>query len=247
MKQESATSRRCRLCHVTVIAISAVLLCRHASTSDDQPELNIDASAKITDTTLSKLLELNVERETLPAFVQLLESLAETHGWKGQLEESKEITKHDWDEVRAVPLRSGKDSYVVVLLKSWDQWKLGGDVQTVLLLDGGGNLKDRLACVVHARLTRMHRGRYHTVLPDKPQLDGARMIIRLDRMRVRGNFSHAILHGGKADDFYWGFERLPEDEPTQWDKKGLCRIAIKGGKLKVLFPTENDRVPDKFP
>jgi hypothetical protein len=31
---------------------------------------------------------------------------------------------------------------------------------------------------------------------------------------------------------------VPQDQPTKWDTKGLCRIAIREGQFKVLFPGE---------
>src|SRR5262249_50892515 len=106
---------------------------------------------------------------------------------------------------------------------------------------------DQLACEISSRLTHMDFGHLHTVIPGKREADGAQLVIRLDGASARGHFSHHVYHRGGKADFYWGHGHLSQDQPTKWDIKGLCRIAIKDGKFRVLFPGEKDKEPRPCP
>lgn len=183
---------------------------------------------------VAKLLELQPEAKAIPDFVKRLEALAKDQHWQRQFAECKKLSFLDWDEARAVLLRSGQNPYVVVLLKSWTRTIPGSDVQTAVLLDAQGKYLDHLGCEINSRLTRMHFGRLHTVIPDKPEADGAQLVIRLDGESARGNFSHHVFHGGGKADFYWGDEQLPLKQPTKYDTKGLCRIVIQRREIQGL-------------
>src|SRR5262249_20692048 len=131
--------------------------------------------------------------------------------------------------------------YLVVLLKSSTNSIPGSEVQTAILLDSQGKYLDQLACEINSRLTLMDSGQLHTVIPGMPEADGAHLVIRPDGVSARGNFEHHIDHGGIRAGFYWGHDHLLQDEPTRWDTKGLCRIAIEDGRFKILFPGDRDR------
>jgi hypothetical protein len=198
------------------------------------------------DPDVAQLLELKPEGKTVPVFVTRLEGLGKKKGWQQQFAECKKLSFFDWDEARAVLIRAGQIPYVVVLLKSWTYSIPGGDVQTVILMDHRGKFLDQLACEINSRLSRMHSGQFHTVIPTKPEPDGAQLVIRLDKKSARGNFAHYISHGDTREQFYWGHEDLPRDQPTKWDTMGLCRIAIKDRKFKVVFPVERDKVKPRW-
>jgi hypothetical protein len=199
------------------------------------------------DPAVAKLLELQVEDKTLVEFVTSLEALAKKQGWEQVFAKCREQSFFEWEEAQAVSILTGQIQYVVVLLKSWDHSIPGSDVQTVILLDNQGKFLDQLACEINSRLSRMHFGQFHTVIPNKPEPDGAQLVIRLDKVSVRGNFAHYISHSGGKASFYWGHGHLPQDQPTEWDTKGLCRIVINHGKFRVLFPGERDKEQPSVP
>ena len=205
------------------------------------------AAALDLDPAVAKLLELKSEAKTIPDVVNLLELLAKKHCWQKQLAECKEFSFFDWDETKAVLIRAGKTDYVIILLKAWTHTIPGSDVQSAILLDNQGKCLDYLACEINSRLTRMHSGQLNAVIADKPESDGAQLMIRLDGQSARGNFAHNIYHRGNKSNFYWGEGDLPENQATKWDNKGLCRVAIKAGQFKVLFPCEKDKGQRRLP
>ena len=204
------------------------------------PPTTPDAPVAAIEPAVAQLLEFKADDKALPDFVNRLEALAERQGWQPQLAKCKKRAFSDWEKARAVSVWVGKNQYVVILLRSSTGTIPGSDMQTAILLDHRGKLLDHLACDINTRLTTMDSGQFRTVIPEKPEADGARLVMRLDGVSVRGNWDHYIYHGGKNARFYWGCDRLPEDQPTKWDRKGLCRIAIEDGKFKVLFPGDTD-------
>jgi hypothetical protein len=189
------------------------------------------------DQEITALLELGNSERELPAFTKALESLAAKQDWENQLSECRKRAM-DWDEGRAFSVPEGHEQYVVVILKGWDHTIPGKDTQSLILLDSQGRYRDQLSCDINNRLTRMHFGRFQTVLPKEPEHDGARLVIQLDGESARGNFSHQIHHDAKELDYYWGENGLDNDQPTKWETQGLCRVAIRDGEFVVLFPTE---------
>jgi len=204
-----------------------------------QPEIDVPEPITI-DPTVAKLVDMKPDEKTLPEFVGCLKDLASKQGWQQELADCKPLSFLGWDEARAVLIRSGQNQYVVILIKSWTFMIPGIEVQTAILLDHQGKFLDQVACEINSRLTRMDVGQFHTVIPGKPEADGAQLVIRLAGVNARGNWAHRVYHRGREANFYWGHDRLPQDQPTEWDTKGLCRIAILDGKFKVLFPGEKD-------
>jgi hypothetical protein len=224
------------LCPVTLLAFS--LGCGSPAV-DITPSPSAEADPDIHPAVV-ELLELKPEKKALPEFVKRLEALAKRGGWQKQLADCKRLPLYEWDEARAEAIQCGRSRYVLVLLKYCTHTIPGDDVQTVILLDEQGRLLDRLACEINSRLSRDALGQFHTVIPAEPDADGAQLVIRLDGQSARGNFAHYVEHAGRRAQYYWGQDDAPHDRPTEWDKKGLCRIAIKDGKLKVLFPGPKD-------
>jgi hypothetical protein len=184
---------------------------------------------------VASLLDLEGEGQALSQFMNQLEGLAKSQGWHAQFLQCHKFT----DGARAQLLGRGQTQYVLVVLKSCSPFIPGRDVQTLILLDNKGNLLDHLACDIGNRL----HGKFHTVVAEKPERDGAELVIGLDGESARGNFAHHIRHDGSKADFYWGHYDWPANQPTKWDARGLCRIAIQGAKFKVLFPKQGDSEP----
>jgi len=232
---------RCRLTGLIQLGLLVFVPGCDSARVQPQPNPPSNAVAMDIDPALAKLLELQVDDKTLVDFVNSLEALAKKQDWEEVFAERKKRSFFAWEEARAVSIQTGQIQYVVVLLKSWTHTIPGDDTQLVILLDNQGNFLDQLDCKINARLSRMHFGQFHTVISTKPEPDGAQLVIRLDGESVRGNFAHYISHGGGQAGFYWGHDKLPEDQPTKWDRNGLCRIAIADGKFRVLFPGERDK------
>ena len=166
---------------------------------------------------------------TSPFFTALAQ-LARKHG----------LTLDDYDPTRdadeGYALRRG--DYVVVVLRGDSHCIPGDDTQTLLLCGRDGTLLDMLSCAVNNRLTRWvvnHKGVFRTEAPQPPEKDGAQFIIRYvpDGDELSGNWSHSVAHGGGEQFFAWGPGPL---SPGEWASKGLCRVAVRGGKFAVLFP-----------
>jgi hypothetical protein len=216
-------------------------LADHANVDASDTPLS-DPAPVITDIhpDVAKLLERKIEENAVPEFVERLEKLAKNQGWQEQLTEWNKRSFSEWEDAYAASIASGEMHYVVVLLKSYTTIIPGEDLQTVILLDNQGRFLDLLGCEISSRL-RMEGGKFHTAILREAESDGTQLVIRLDGQSARGNFSHHIYHDGVKADYYWGHYHLADDQPTKWDTKGLCRIGIKDGKLKVLFPGEKDK------
>ena len=184
---------------------------------------------------VASLLDLKGEAQALPQFMNQLEGLAKSQGWHAQFLQCHKFTV----EGRAMLLRRGQTQYVLVVLKSCSPVRPGRDAQMLILLDNKGNLLDNLACDISNRI----HGKFHTVVAEKPERDGAELVIGLDGESARGNFSHHIRHDDSNADFHCGHYDWPRNQPTKWDARGLCRIAIQGAKFKVLFPKQGDSEP----
>jgi hypothetical protein len=113
----------------------------------------------------------------------------------------------------------------------------GGCWQHLFVLDDSGQLLDSLTCEISTRLVSRDGANYQTTVLEETQPDGARIVISYlpDEGTVGGNFGHEITHAGKTYRYYWGGEEMSK-EPSEWHVKGLCRLAVRDGKLQILFP-----------
>jgi hypothetical protein len=131
---------------------------------------------------------------------------------------------------------------VLVVLEGCDHAIPGRDTRHLLLLDRDGRLLDRLACEINSRLTRLaleeDAGVFRTDVHRRAGPDGARVVIRYtpEKGGVMGNFGHEIRSGGSWHSFAWTPEGAGGVGPEEWLEKGLCRIAVRGGKFALLFP-----------
>jgi hypothetical protein len=146
------------------------------------------------------------------------------------------------DEGYAVRVGSGAELRVVVILRGDDHVIPGSDTQYLLLLDREGRLVDRLACAVSNRLTRFivgHMADFRTEVLDVPADDGAQLVIRFipeDGGSVSGNWSHDVIHAGRTTTWCWDQDRPDAIRSAEWDRNGLCRVAVQKNGFTVLFP-----------
>lgn len=138
----------------------------------------------------------------------------------------------------AARARVGRDDYAVVVLRDTGRYRVPGkDTQALLLLGRDGRLLDAVSCVISNRLAAIFVGTHDDFRTDcyaRPRGDGARLVIRYAPKEggVEGNWSHEVRHGSLRRVVRWG-----RDVPhAQLEEKGLCRVAIRGGKFVVLFP-----------
>jgi hypothetical protein len=130
--------------------------------------------------------------------------------------------------------------HVVAVLEGDDCFVPGSDLQQLLLLDRRGRVRDRLSCEISNRLARelVDSGTFRTDVLDPPGADGATLVIRYipeKGGRVAGHW-HVLTVGGRAYSFSWDQDRPDAIRSAVWEKKGLCRVAVRGGKFAVLFP-----------
>jgi hypothetical protein len=183
-----------------------------------------------------------VTAQDVPAFMGVIEGLARKHAWKEALRACVMAGGGlDWSEARALMVPSDGTCDVVALIKGWNHFLPGVEVQALLLLDGDGRLLDLLECEISSQLTHMSTGTMHVVLKETPTPERTQFIIRLDGTSTRGNFSHCIRHRGRSYNYYWGHDLPHNDQPTVWDKNGLCTVGVRAHRFQVIFPSPDGR------
>jgi hypothetical protein len=140
------------------------------------------------------------------------------------------------DEGYAVSVNDGLKNYIAVVLRGWDHIIPGDDTQYLFLLGADGKILDRMSCAVNSRLTRevVAKGSFRTALVRKRESDGTDLIVRYSPPNgesISGNWAHTIVCRGYVRSYPWN-----EEPPNDFEKKGLCRVAIREGKFVVLFP-----------
>lgn len=189
----------------------------------------------------SKLLDFKGEETECPAFVDSLEAVSKLHGWHNDFLDLQKLAFTEWTRGRAVKLQSGGSEFVVVVLDHESCSIPGENVKLVILLDDQGRLKDHVACTISNR-NCMYGGRFDAEFPAKPGPEDPHIVIRLNNESARGNFAHKLTHRGQSRSFYWGEYDVFGTEPTKWDLKGLCQLAIRDGQFHIMFPTDMDMV-----
>jgi hypothetical protein len=145
------------------------------------------------------------------------------------------------DEGYAVEAGAGR--YVVAILRGWNHLFPGENTQHLVLFDREGRVLDRVSCEINGRLTRLyknHSGTFHTEVLQPPARDGAELVIGYKPEaggRMPGNWGHDVTHGGVCRSFHWEPDAPGRMQPEEWERQGLCRVAVRGGTFVVLFPT----------
>ena len=177
------------------------------------------------------------DRQRQSAFFKALTALAERHGSRPE-----EYIPEPWiDEGRATAIKIQHTAYAAVVLRGNTYFITGRDTQHLLLLTADGRLLDRVSCEISNRLTSFYEpsGTFFTEVPELPQRDDARLVVRYAPPKgeaISGNWSHEILHAGETRTFGWDQGRPGSIPSTEWEEKGLCRVAVRDGKFAVVFP-----------
>jgi hypothetical protein len=113
----------------------------------------------------------------------------------------------------------------------------GSDSRRLILMDNKGWFLDKVACWIDSRLTRGwgRNGSFRVERCQAPQPDGAQFIFRYlppAGERVSGQQAHAVTHGRKWQRFCWD----RDIQASEWEEKGLCRIAIGNNAFEVVWP-----------
>jgi hypothetical protein len=173
-------------------------------------------------------------------FLNSLKKLAKENGWENQLpEEIRSEFPFHWGQVGAGQVSFGQDHVILVALRGEESIIPGEACWIFLLLDKKGRCLDQIVCTISNRLVGRDGEKFCAFAHEKPLPDGARLVVRLDELSMRGP-GHCIKHNGLYTSFDWGDDDLPKGEPTKWNIKGLMRITVKDRKFQVLFPTEKD-------
>lgn len=170
-----------------------------------------------------------------------LESLTKEQGWRDRLMKLlDDYPLINWNEDRAIPVTVGSESYILRIRGGSSPLIPGEDIQVMMLIDRQEVIRDVLACAVSNRVTR-GAARFQTIAPLMAEQDGACAALRLDGASARGNFEHTVVHDGQLNRYHWNQDNPATNEPTRWDVRGLCRVAIVGGKFRVIFPDKVDK------
>jgi hypothetical protein len=177
------------------------------------------------------------DRERQPPFFKALTALAERHG----SHQEEYIPEPGISEGRAAAIKAQDTTYVAVVLRNIQPVIPGSDTQHLLLLTADGRPLDRVSCEINNRLTSFYEpeGKFFTEVPEQPQCDEARLVIRYVPPQgegISGNWSHDVIHGGATRTFHWDQSRPGAIPSAEWEEKGLCRVAVRGGKFAVVFP-----------
>jgi hypothetical protein len=140
----------------------------------------------------------------------------------------------------AVQVGGSDKARVIVVLSGEGNVIPGSDTQHLLLLDGAGRILDRLSCDINNRLTGdiTNPAIFRTEVPNNQEIDGTRLVIRFIPAKgdsISGNWSHEITHRGKTSTFSWEQSERNTIPSAEWERKGLCRVAVRADRFAVLF------------
>jgi hypothetical protein len=203
------------------------------SIEDEQAETFLDPSLKV-------LLEAPVadDPEHKSRFFTSLATLA------GKNPNNFMYETNHWpimDEGYAFKIRIADNFYVVAVLRGDTNFIPGIDAQRLILFEPNGHVLDKLSCEISNRLTRWYAdsGQFRTDVLDGAKNSDAQLAIRYIPEKggsVSGNWSHKIIYQGKTYSFYWDQGDPNNIRSPEWESKDHCRVAIRAGKLLVVFP-----------
>jgi hypothetical protein len=103
--------------------------------------------------------------------------------------------------------------------------------QSLVLMDREGNMLDSVACSLKGGSKReiFPTGRL-TVDDDPAQAQFTVRCLPYAGSTFPSELRHEIKHAGRTREFEW------RANPTQWEQKGLCRVAVRNDKFEVLWP-----------
>lgn len=136
---------------------------------------------------------------------------------------------------------SDGEPYIIFFRRDISRIMPGPDTLRLLLQNGDRQILDKLSCTISNRLTAMfvESGTFGIDVPEGSEDDGAQIVIRFIPAKgdtFPGNFGHDIMHGNEMCEFHWESNKPGDSSVEKYDRKGLCRIAVRGGKFRILFP-----------
>jgi hypothetical protein len=134
---------------------------------------------------------------------------------------------------RAVPVEADNKNYLALLIHHDDAFIPGLNVEWLLLTDRDGNRLDTVSCFNSTRWTGL------CTQECADEADGTSFVVRYadapDEWRKRYG-THTVIHGQKRYDNLFAAKPPPRIPDDDWERKGLCRIAVRDGKFEVLWP-----------
>jgi hypothetical protein len=134
-----------------------------------------------------------------------------------------------WGEIHAVQVQDK------IVLTSSDADLAGEDSHRLVLMDGKGEFLDSLECSIQSQFTHFvnHPRTFWVELCQTPQSDGAHCIFRYHPLLPRAVVvSVHVHHGAGVETFLWDQSGASAD----WEKNGLCRVAVCNGGFDILWP-----------
>jgi hypothetical protein len=82
------------------------------------------------------------------------------------------------------------------------------------------------------------------VYPELATDDSAQWLIRYD-WEMHPDESHDLTVAGRVHHFSWDETKAENFPLAQWQRNGLCRLAIRNDRFDVLWPPLDGRIPQK--
>jgi hypothetical protein len=134
---------------------------------------------------------------------------------------------------RAVNIENDGSTYMVVIVQRSSLIVAFDEAFHLVSLERSGKILDRVSAFISNRFADRNSFRCEVLSGED---DGAQLVIRSPIPMRNEFFRYFIELAGKTYRFTWGPDgecgKLPSSE---LEKLGLCRIAVKDGKFKVLY------------
>jgi hypothetical protein len=136
---------------------------------------------------------------------------------------------------RAVNIEASGSTYMVLIVRRSASIVAFDEACHLVLLEKSGKILDRVSALISNRFADKNSFRCDM---SSGENDEAQLVIRSPIPTRNEFFRYCIELAGKTYRFTWGPDgecgKLPSSE---LEKSGLCRIAVKDGKFKVLYPS----------
>jgi hypothetical protein len=104
----------------------------------------------------------------------------------------------------------------------------------MILLSHSGAFLDSLSCSIDQK--QDSSGIFKVEVLPNPESDGTRFVIRYSRKPWPDDWRHQI-HYGKTTYGNFCTRSFPRDFSfAEWEKRGLCRVAVRNGGFAILWP-----------
>ncbi|MHC4662710.1 MAG: hypothetical protein ACYS8W_13600 [Planctomycetota bacterium] len=130
----------------------------------------------------------------------------------------------------AAGINSGGKEYIACVVGNLAVSVPGTSAQLIILIGKNGRILDSIGCGINSRY-----GGISTNVKATPAPDGAQFVINFIGNEFNDYWHnwHDIVYKGETFKFWDDDER---HQPSDWNRKGLCRFRIENDRFKVLFP-----------